>query len=171
MGKSDLFRRTLEAGTAVLGMSRERAEAVVKEWVEAGDLGKGKAQKAIDDVLERSRRATEDLRDMIRREIREQLGGMGVATRDDVARLEAKIDALKPVGPEPRPRAPRPVRPTTPKAAKAASATKVTSMGGAASTQKVASTAKAARAAPIRKASTAKKAPGATSGPGDGSGP
>ena len=93
MGKSDLFRRTLEAGTSFLDMSRERAEAVVKEWVDAGDLGKGRAQKAIDDVLERSRKATDDLREIVRREIRTQLETMGVATRDDIARLEAKIDA------------------------------------------------------------------------------
>lgn len=93
MAKTDLFRRTLEAGTSFLDMSRERAETVVKEWVDAGDLGKGKAQKAIDDVLERSRKATDDLRDVVRREIATQLSAMGVATHDDIARLEAKLDA------------------------------------------------------------------------------
>lgn len=111
MGKSDLFRRTLEAGTSFLDMSRERAEAVVKEWVDAGDLGKGRAQKAIDDVLERSRKATDDLREIVRREIRTQLETMGVATRDDIARLEAKLDAAvaaaaaarPPAGPAPGP--------------------------------------------------------------------
>jgi polyhydroxyalkanoate synthesis regulator phasin len=95
MAKSDLFKRTLEAGTSFLDMSRERAETVVKEWVEAGDLRKGRAQQAIDDVLARSRKVTDELRELVRREIREQLGGMGVATTDDIARLEAKIDDLR----------------------------------------------------------------------------
>jgi len=111
MGKNDLFRRTLEAGTSFLDMSRERAEAVVKEWVDAGDLGKGRAQKAIDDVLERSRKTTDDLRDLVRREIAAQLSSMGVATRDDIARLEAKVDAVAAAAatrPVPKPAAPRP---------------------------------------------------------------
>jgi hypothetical protein len=46
-------------------------------------------------VLARSRKVTDELRDLVRREIREQLGGMGVATADDIARLEAKIDELR----------------------------------------------------------------------------
>ena len=93
MAKGDLFKRSLEAGTSFLDMTRERAESIVKEWVEAGDLGKGRAQKAVEQVLERSRKASDELRAMVRKEIGDQLAALGVATRDDVARLEAKIGA------------------------------------------------------------------------------
>src|SRR5947208_1129373 len=54
MARDDLFRRSFEAGTAFLDMTRDRAEALVKELVKAGEVQKGKAQKAIDEVLERS---------------------------------------------------------------------------------------------------------------------
>ncbi len=94
MVKSDLFRRSLDAGMSLVDLTRERAEAVVKEWVDAGDLGKGKAKKAVDDLLDRSHRLTEELRALVRREIGEQLAALGVATRDDLARLEARLDAL-----------------------------------------------------------------------------
>lgn len=93
MAKGDLFKRSLEAGTSFLDMTRERAESIVKEWVDAGDLGKGRAQKAVEQVLERSRRASDELRAMVRKEIGDQLASLGVATRDDIARLEAKIGA------------------------------------------------------------------------------
>ncbi|HWC09774.1 MAG TPA: hypothetical protein VG455_00980, partial [Acidimicrobiales bacterium] len=53
MAKGDLFKRSLEAGTSFLDMTRERAESMVKEWVDAGDLGKGRAQKAVEQVLDR----------------------------------------------------------------------------------------------------------------------
>lgn len=92
MPAADLFRRTLEAGSSIVGVTRERAEAVVKEWVEAGDLGKSKAQKAVDDMLDRSRRATADIRALVRREVSDQLVALGVATKDDIARLEARLD-------------------------------------------------------------------------------
>ena len=93
MAKGDLFKRSLEAGTSFLDMTRERAEVMVKEWVDAGDLGRGRAQKAVEQVLERSRKASDELRAMVRKEIGDQLAALGVATREDIARLEAKIDA------------------------------------------------------------------------------
>ena len=100
MAKGDLFKRSLEAGTSFLDMTRERAEAMVKEWVDAGDLGRGRAQKAVEQVLERSRKASDELRGMVRKEIGDQLAALGVATREDIARLEAKIDAAAgPSGP------------------------------------------------------------------------
>ncbi len=95
MVNSDLFRRSLDAGMSFVELTRERAEAVVKEWVDAGDLGRGKAKKAVDDLLERSQRATEELRGFVRREIGVQLAALGVATNEDLALLEARIDALE----------------------------------------------------------------------------
>ena len=92
MPAGDLFKRTLDAGTSFIDLTRERAEVVVKEWVDAGDLRTAKAQKAIDDLLARSRKVSEDLREMIRREVREQVATLGFATRADVARLEARME-------------------------------------------------------------------------------
>ncbi len=121
MATSDLFRRSVEIGTSFVDMTRERAEAVVKEWVDAGDLGRAKAKTAVDDLLDRSHRITDELRSMIRREISEQLSALGVATADDLARLEAKIDAA--AGPE-QPAATAPRRRATKTAATKTAATK-----------------------------------------------
>jgi polyhydroxyalkanoate synthesis regulator phasin len=93
MARDDLFRRSFEAGTAFLDMTREKAEALVKELVKAGELQKGKAQKAIDEVLERSRKGAEELRDLIRREVNEQMTSLGLATKEDIDRLEARLTA------------------------------------------------------------------------------
>jgi len=108
MVKSDLFRRSFDAGMSFVDLTRERAEAVVKEWVDAGDLGRGKAKKAVDDLLDRSHRLTEELRSFVRREIGEQVAALGVATRDDLARLEARIDAIATSGRGEGPDGPKP---------------------------------------------------------------
>lgn len=94
MGRDDLFRRSFEAGTAFLDMSRERAEALVKDLVKAGEVSKGKAQKAIDELVERSRKGGEELRQLIRREISDQIGALGLATSDDIARIEARLEGM-----------------------------------------------------------------------------
>ncbi|HVL28286.1 MAG TPA: hypothetical protein VM390_09065 [Acidimicrobiales bacterium] len=91
MARDDLFRRSFEAGTAFLDMTREKAEALVKDLVKAGEVKKGKASKLIEEVLERSRRGTEELVSLIRREIGEQVAALGLATKDDLARLEARL--------------------------------------------------------------------------------
>ena len=95
MGRDDLFRRSFEAGTAFLDLSRERAEALVKDLVKAGEVQKGKAQKAIDELVERSRKGGEELRQLIKRESAEQIGVLGLATRDDISRLEARLEEMK----------------------------------------------------------------------------
>jgi polyhydroxyalkanoate synthesis regulator phasin len=94
MANEDLFRRSFEAGIAFLDMTRERAESFVKDLVKAGEVSKGKAQKLADDLVDRGRRGTEELREMIRRELVELVEAMGLATKEDVSRLEQRIDAM-----------------------------------------------------------------------------
>jgi polyhydroxyalkanoate synthesis regulator phasin len=93
MATADLFKRSLEMATSFLDMTRQQAESMVKEWVDAGDLGRGTAHKAVDDLLQLSRKGREELSGLVRREVRNQLAALGVATKDDVARIEAKLDA------------------------------------------------------------------------------
>ena len=103
MPAEDLFKRYLEVGASVLGMSRERAEGIVRDLVASGEVAKGQATKAADWLVERGRTGTEELAEMIRREIRQQVAAMGLATRDDLARIEARLDD---VGVAATPRAP-----------------------------------------------------------------
>jgi hypothetical protein len=72
-------------------MTRDRAEAIVKDLVKAGEVQQKQAQKQVDDLVERSRKNTEALLEVVRREVTTQLSAMGLATRDDIARLEAMI--------------------------------------------------------------------------------
>ena len=102
MERDDLFRRSFEAATTYLGLSRERAEAVVKELVKAGEVSRTQAQRVIEELVDRSRQGTEEARELIRREIAQQLTALGVATKDDISRLEAKLDQLL-VKPAPAP--------------------------------------------------------------------
>ena len=89
------FKRYLEIGASVLGMTRERAESIVRDLVASGEVARGQASKAADWLVERGRAGTEELAEMVRREIREQVTALGLATKDDVARLEAQIQEVR----------------------------------------------------------------------------
>ena len=91
----ELFKRYLEIGASVLGMTRERAESIVRDLVASGEVAKGQASRAADWLVERGRAGTEELAELVRREIREQVGALGLATRDDLGRLEAQLDELR----------------------------------------------------------------------------
>lgn len=93
MAQTDVFKRYLDAGVAFSELTRARAEAIVKDLVQAGEIPRKRAEETIDDLIERSRQNTETLVSLVQAQIREQLGALGVATKDDIARLEAKIAA------------------------------------------------------------------------------
>lgn len=99
--KDDVFKRYLEAGLSFFEMTQQRAEAALKDLAGSGpgESAKGQAQKAVDWVKERGRQGSDELRDLVRNEIRSQVEALGLATSDDVARLEARLAALEaPVG-------------------------------------------------------------------------
>jgi polyhydroxyalkanoate synthesis regulator phasin len=91
MPQNDMLKRYLDAGVAFTQMTRDRAEAIVKDLVKAGEVQQKQAQKQVDDLVERSRKNTEQLLEVVRREVTTQLSAVGLATKDDIARLEAMI--------------------------------------------------------------------------------
>ena len=93
MPQNDMLKRYLDAGMAFTQLTRVRAEGIVKDLVRAGEIQREQAQERVDDLLDRSRKNTDQLLDVVRSEIRSQLSAMGLATKDDIARLEKKISA------------------------------------------------------------------------------
>src|SRR3954462_8934595 len=91
MAQNDSLKRYLDAGMAFTQLTRDRAEAIIKDFVKAGEIPRKRANENIEDLLERSRKNTEALVALIQEQVRDQLGALGIATKDDIALLEAKI--------------------------------------------------------------------------------
>jgi polyhydroxyalkanoate synthesis regulator phasin len=91
MATNDRWQQYLDAGRAWTQMTREQAESVVRDLVKAGDLQQKRAKKAVDELLERSRKNAEDLSKLVRHEIQSQISALGIATQEDLARLERKL--------------------------------------------------------------------------------
>ena len=91
MATNDRWQQYLDAGRAWTQMTREQAEGVVKDLVKAGDLQQKRAKKAVDELLDRSRKNAEELSKLVRHEIQSQISALGIATKEDLARLERKL--------------------------------------------------------------------------------
>lgn len=93
MAENPLIKRYLDAGMAFTQMTQARAEAIVKDLVKAGEVQAQKTEELVTQIVERSRKNTDRLLDVVRKEVRDQIAGLGLATKDDIARLEKKLSA------------------------------------------------------------------------------
>lgn len=93
MAEADPLRKYVEAGIAFTQLTKAKAEAIVRELVKAGDVQREQAQERAEDLLDRSRKSTEGLVGIVRREIGQQLSSIGFATKEDLDAFEARLES------------------------------------------------------------------------------
>ena len=89
--QSSDWKRALEAGMQFTELRRSQARAIVAELVAQGHLARDQMGAAVDEVVEMSRRRSEDLRKVVQNEVQRQLGSLGLATKADLAALERRL--------------------------------------------------------------------------------
>jgi DNA-binding protein HU-beta len=134
MAGDDRLKKAQKAGADWLETARARAEEFLRELSRATETTEGRAQDAVNDLIEGSKKGTEQLVSSIRSEITAQLGLLGLATKADLADLERRLTG-KATGAQKAPA--KKAAPTK----KAASAKKT---AGSSATKKAARTTKAA---------------------------
>lgn len=88
------WKRYLDVGITFSETTRKRAEEFVRDLVKAGEVRQERAQKVVDDLVDRSRKNTEDLVALVRAELKSQVSTLGIATQDDIKRLDGRINQL-----------------------------------------------------------------------------
>jgi polyhydroxyalkanoate synthesis regulator phasin len=81
--------------TGIAELTRNRAEALVRDLVKAGEVPRQQASSVVREVLERSRANRTELVALIRGEIRHQIEALGLATARDLERLERRVARLE----------------------------------------------------------------------------
>jgi len=81
----------LNAGAEFVALTRAQARERASELVAQGQLAQNQVQGFVDGLVEESRRRTDLMMDLVRQEIQRQVQSVGIATKDDLARLEAKL--------------------------------------------------------------------------------
>ncbi len=91
MSKKTPLQRYLDAGTAFTNITRARAEELVQELVKSGAVQRKEAKGKVDDLLERSRKSSEQLINVVRDEVANQLRALGISNLEDLARQVAAV--------------------------------------------------------------------------------
>ncbi|MFN2557074.1 MAG: hypothetical protein ABR592_09420 [Nitriliruptorales bacterium] len=87
----DPFSRYVETATQ---LTRDTAERIVRGILKQGDVGRAHTHEFAD-AGERSGESREGVVDLVRSETKRVISAMGLATRDDVERLEQQIADLR----------------------------------------------------------------------------
>jgi polyhydroxyalkanoate synthesis regulator phasin len=90
MARNDGYRRYFEAAAVLGEITRARAEELVRELMSSGDMQRAQAQQWVDELVSRSRKAAEDLLDLVRTEVSSQMQALGLDP-DELARQAAEI--------------------------------------------------------------------------------
>ncbi len=85
------WKRALSTGMDFTEMRRSQARSIVNDLVAQGHLAREQVSAAVDEVLEVSRRRSDDLRKVVRNEVQRQLGALGLATKADLQALERRV--------------------------------------------------------------------------------
>lgn len=92
MTKLDDVRKTV--GSKVGSLTPARARDMARDLLEPG-AAKERVDKVTSDLLEWSQRNTDRVRELVRKEIADQLGRAGLATQTDVDALTKRVRSLE----------------------------------------------------------------------------
>jgi polyhydroxyalkanoate synthesis regulator phasin len=97
----DEIRRMALITSGVVELTRNRAEAIVRDLIKSGELPGGQATQVVKDLMERSKQNRNEILNLVRTELRNQIEAVGLASKRDIERLERRVARL-----EDRPTAP-----------------------------------------------------------------
>lgn len=82
------------ASLGALTMTREKAEKIFDEYVKRGEVEKESRTGFIKEVMDSAEKTRKDLEKMISDEIKKTIHSMDIATKEDIRRIEVKLDKV-----------------------------------------------------------------------------
>jgi polyhydroxyalkanoate synthesis regulator phasin len=85
----------LQALASLSDLTRTQAERVASLLAKQGEVQSAQVNRVTEDLMRRTQKNREILTRMVQREVKRQLGVLGMASRDEVARLQQRVRALE----------------------------------------------------------------------------
>ncbi|HHW61596.1 MAG TPA: hypothetical protein GX404_06795 [Syntrophomonadaceae bacterium] len=90
-----MLDKMITMGFGAMALTRERAEKLMDEMVERGEISKEEAKKSMDDLLQKGEEQKSEIRSMIREEMDKWRNEFGVVNKTELESLEARIKDLE----------------------------------------------------------------------------
>ena len=96
--KTDVYniaRKVGLFGIGVAAITKDKADALVKDLIKRGDLNKDEGKKLVAEIVEKSKKSTKELETTVNRQVKDIINKTDVATKKEIKVLEAKIRKLE----------------------------------------------------------------------------
>lgn len=90
----DLIKRALLTGVGLAVMTKEKVEELGQDLVSQAKLSENEGKEFIDNLLAQSETARKEFETRVNAAVQKAVGGLNLASKDEVARLSAKVEEL-----------------------------------------------------------------------------
>jgi polyhydroxyalkanoate synthesis regulator phasin len=90
----ELIKRAIYTGVGLAVLTKEKAEELVKELAQQTKLSEREGKDLLDSLLKQSEQARNDFQTRVDEAVLAVVNRLNLATKDEVARLEAKVQEL-----------------------------------------------------------------------------
>jgi polyhydroxyalkanoate synthesis regulator phasin len=90
----ELIKRTLLTGVGLAVMTKEKVEELGKDLIEQAKLSENEGQEFMNNLLQQSENARKEFETRINGAVQRAVSSLNLASKDEVARLSAKVDEL-----------------------------------------------------------------------------
>ncbi|MGI6553044.1 MAG: hypothetical protein GX779_05230 [Clostridia bacterium] len=94
-GMMEMGRKAFLLGLGALSMTKEKAEQLVQEMVQKGELSQKEAQDFISKAIDRGREEQKQIKNWFREEIKRILAEAPLVSRAEYEKLEARLARLE----------------------------------------------------------------------------
>lgn len=91
----DTIKRGLAIGFGLAAVTKEHAEKLVEELVSRGSLSREESLRYVENMTQKGEAFQRELEQLVADKIREKAGEFQLATKEDIQRLEQRLDRLE----------------------------------------------------------------------------
>jgi polyhydroxyalkanoate synthesis regulator phasin len=91
----NMFEKILNLGLGTFSLTKEKAEKLIDEMVERGEINREEAKKTVEDIIKKGEEQRDQFRTMIREEMDKWRSDHGSSSKSQIADLEARIKDLE----------------------------------------------------------------------------
>lgn len=92
---NELIRKALSLGVGITVASKEKIESIVEELVKKGEVAPNESGELIKNLIAKGEESRAEMKRSVREQLQKLLGELNVATKEDIERLEKRIERLE----------------------------------------------------------------------------
>lgn len=90
----DQIRSAIQIASSVAEIPKQQAERFAKDLVKRGDLQSSQVGAMVEDIVKRSHQNAQMIQSLVSSEMKRQIRSLGLATRDDLDRVNRRVFGL-----------------------------------------------------------------------------